>query len=53
MNGVEALLKNKMENKNFQEAVSDDFGFVDSLIDQQDLEKLNNDKENEEGNENA
>lgn len=41
MNAVENALLEQMENDKFQKAVSDDFTFVDSLIDQKDLDKLN------------
>ena len=45
MTDVERTLLEQMENKNFQNVVSDDFAFADSLIDQKDLDKFLNDKE--------
>lgn len=40
MNAIELMLLEQMECDKFQMAVSDDFSFVDSLIDQRDLNKL-------------
>ena len=41
MNDVETTLLEQMENEKFQKVVSDDFAFADSLIDQEDLDKIN------------
>ena len=49
MNNVERMFVEQMENEKFQKAVFDDFTFVDSLIDQRDLDKLSE----KEGNNNA
>lgn len=45
MNDVERALFEQVQNRNFQEAVSDDFSCVDSLIDQRDLDKINDEEE--------
>lgn len=47
MNDVERTLLEQMQNRKFQEAISDDFSCVDSLIDQRDIDKLNDKKEAE------
>lgn len=44
MNAVEKLYLEHMQDDGFQRLVHDDFGFVDNMIDQNDLNKLN-DKE--------
>ena len=41
MNNVESFLLEHMRKENFQSAVCDDFSFVDSLIDQTDLKRIN------------
>lgn len=41
MNNVEKTLLEQMENDKFQKAVRDDFSCVDSLIDQNDINKAN------------
>ena len=45
MNKVEALFMEQLDEKNFHDVVNDDFGFVDSLTDQTDLEKLEEEDE--------
>jgi len=45
MNDVEKLYLEQMQNEGYQRLVHDDFGFVDNMIDQNDLNKIN-DKEN-------
>lgn len=40
MNKVESMLLEQMEEEKFHQAVHDNFDFVDSLIDQNDLDKL-------------
>ena len=44
MNNIEKMLHEQMEEELFQNVVSDTFDFVDTLIDHEDLEKIN-DKE--------
>ena len=41
MNDIEKMLYEKMKNRNFHEATYDDFSFVDSLIEQRDLARIN------------
>lgn len=41
MNKVESTLLEQMDNKLFQDVISDDFAFADSLVDNDDLNKLN------------
>lgn len=45
MNNVDNLFLEHIESEKFQHAISDDFSFVDSLIDQRDLDKINDIKE--------
>lgn len=47
MTKVEAMLKDQMETDVFHNVNTDDFGFVDNLVDQTDLDKIN-DKESDE-----
>ena len=44
MNKVEKLLLEEMQEDVFQKTVTDDFAFVDSLIDQNDLDKLSDEE---------
>ena len=41
MNAVEQLYLEQMQNNGYQRLIHDDFGFVDNMIDQNDLNKLN------------
>ena len=43
MNDIEKALQDQLLSDKFQKAVSDDFAFADSLIDQRDLDKFNDD----------
>lgn len=45
MRDVENLFLEQMESEKFQKIVNDDFSFADSLIDQEDLNKINNEEE--------
>ena len=47
MKDIEHVFLEQMESDKFQNAVNDDFSFADSLIDNADLDKINNDKEDE------
>lgn len=47
MRDVDQVFLEQMESDKFQNAVNDDFSFADSLIDDTDLNKINNDKEDE------
>lgn len=40
MNKVESMLLEQMQDEMFQKTVSDNFEFVDSLIDQTDLDRI-------------
>lgn len=44
MNNVERLFKEQMEEERFHAVVTDKFDFVDSLVDQNDLDKLNDEE---------
>lgn len=46
MNATERLLLEHMQNSMFQNVTSDDFAFADSLIDQEDLDKVKKEAEN-------
>ena len=48
MRDIDNLFLEQMETDKFQKAVSDDFAFVDSLIDAKDLDNLENNKEGDE-----
>ena len=41
MKEIEAMFLDQLESEKFQRAISDDFSFADSLIDQRDLERIN------------
>lgn len=45
MNAVERMLHEQMTEEVFQRVVSDDFSFVDSLIDQHDLDKFSKEED--------
>ena len=45
MREIEKLFHEQIESENFQKAVSDDFSFVDNLIDNRDIEKFKEDHE--------
>lgn len=47
MNKVEKMLLEEMKEDIFHKTVTDNFGFVDSLIDQNDLDKLSDKEDNE------
>lgn len=47
MNNVEKALHDQLVSDKFQKVVSDDFTFADSLIDQRDLDKINDNGGNE------
>lgn len=47
MKDTDHVFLEQMESEKFQNAVNDDFSFTDSLIDNTDLDKINNDKEDE------
>lgn len=47
MNPIERMLLEQMESEKFNKTIEDDFSFTDSLIDQNDLDKIF-DKEMEE-----
>lgn len=42
MNAIERMLLEQHKEELFQRVVSDDFSFVDSLIEQVDLDRVNN-----------
>ena len=44
MNKIEAMLFEQMQEEKFQQTVADNFDFVDSLIDQNDLDKLSDEE---------
>ena len=41
MREIEKMFLEQVESEKFQRAISDDFSFADSLIDQRDLERIN------------
>lgn len=45
MNAVERMLYEQMTEEVFQRVASDDFSFVDSLIDQHDLDKISKEED--------
>lgn len=45
MRDIDHLFLEQMESDKFQKIISDDFSFADSLIDQKDLEKINNEED--------
>lgn len=42
MNAIESAILKEMDETLFTNVTTDDFSFVDSLVDQQDLDKLTN-----------
>lgn len=44
MRDIEQMFLEQMETDKFEKAISDDFSFADSLIDQKDLDKYNNEE---------
>lgn len=47
MNKVEQLFMEQMEEDKFHSVVNDDFSFADSLIDNSDLDKINNEEDDD------
>ena len=45
VNKIEAMLLEQMREEKFQQAVIDNFDFVDSLIDHEDLDKLSDEED--------
>lgn len=46
MNDIERMIYNQMNEERFQRVISEKFSFVDSLIDQRDINKYKEAKEN-------
>ena len=47
MNKVEHMLLEQMEEEKFHQVVADNFDFVDSLVDQIDLERISDEEDSE------
>ena len=47
MNKIEQMLLEQMEEEKFHQTVADNFDFVDSLVDQIDLERISDEEDSE------
>ena len=45
MNKIERMLLEQMEEEKFHQVVTDNFDFVDSLVDQTDLERISDEED--------
>ena len=45
MTDVEKLFAEQMDRRNFNRVMNEDFSFIDKLIDQSDIDRLNKSKE--------
>lgn len=50
MNDIEKMLFEEVQSETFQKVVSDSFSYVDSLIDQSDLDKISEKESYEDAN---
>lgn len=47
MNKIEHMLLEQMKEEKFHQVVTDNFDFVDSLVDQTDLERISDEEDSE------